>query len=40
MSMEFSSLEWLEAVRERCKEDEQFERATEWSDVNLVDSVG
>lgn len=40
MCMEFPSLEWLEAVRERCNEDEQFERATEWSDVNLVIEVG
>lgn len=40
MCMEFPSLEWLEAVQERCNEDEQFERATEWSDVNLVVEVG
>lgn len=40
MGMEFPSLEWLETLQDRCNEDEQFERATEWSDVNLVVEVG
>ncbi|MFC7156970.1 hypothetical protein ACFQPA_16185 [Halomarina halobia] len=37
--MDFPSAEWLEELQERCNEDEQFNRAAEWSDVNVVIGV-
>lgn len=38
--MEVPSQEWIDHVQDRCNEDEQFNRASEWSDVNLVLEVG
>lgn len=38
--MNFPSMEWLEAVQKRCNEDDDFNEAAEWSDVNLVIEVG
>lgn len=38
--MQVPSEEWLERVQERCNDDEQFNQAAEWSDVNVVLEVG
>lgn len=34
--MEIPSTEWIAEIQQRCNEDEQFNRAAEWSDVNVV----
>ena len=38
--MEIPSTEWVSEIQQRCNEDEQFNRAAEWSDVNVVLEVG
>lgn len=38
--MEIPSQEWIDQIQERCNDDDQFERAAEWSDVNVVLEAG
>jgi hypothetical protein len=37
---DFPSLEFVQALQKRCNESEQFRKATEWSDVNVVLAFG
>lgn len=39
-TMEISSDGWIEELQQRCNADSQFNRASEWSDINLVIEVG
>ncbi|WP_299269615.1 hypothetical protein [Halorientalis sp.] len=38
--MEIPSKDWVDQIQEQCNDDDQFNEAAEWSDVNVVLEAG